>query len=169
MSLPPELAEPRPSRMAAAGPTTSTGSGAATDAAKAPPRFRDLWYGFYPNGREVILGVEAAHDDDLTAVYAIGPSIDDKYSAAWSRRKGRIVDDSFVFEEPGKSTLRFRLRQDGGLGATWVAADGKTSMAAHLKPIDPHSLARHAGVKPGKPSAPVTAAATHGDGEDAQN
>src|SRR5207237_5586448 len=104
--------------------------------------------------------------ENLTAVYAIGPSIDDKYPAAWSRRKGRIVEESFVFEEAGKSTLRFRPRQDGGLAATWMAADGKTSMTAHLKPIDPHSLARRDGPKA---SAPVPPAAAHGDGEEAQD
>ena len=97
---------------------------------------------FIPNGREVLLGIETAHGQDLTAVYAIGPSIDDKALANWTRRKGKIVDDAFVFEQPGKSTLRFRPSQDGGLGVTWIAADGKTSMTAHLKPIDPLSLPR---------------------------
>jgi len=182
LKLPPELVDPHPKNAAAAAPPTPTGSGASPDIAKAPRGLRDLWYGFYPNGREVLLGVEAAHGDDLTAVYAIGPSIDDKYPAAWSRRKGRIVGDSFVFEEPGKSTLRFRPHPDGGLGATWSAADGKTTMSAHLKPIDPHSLARRAGASPGaspgasagasagaNPSAPVPAAAAHGDGNQAEN
>ena len=123
----------------AAAPVPPTGSGAGPDAGKPPHGFRDVWYGFYPNGREVLLGVESAQGDDLTAVYAIGPSIDNKHAATWSRRKGRIVDDSFVFEEHGKSTLRFRPRQDGGLAATWISADGKTSMTAHLKPIDPRA------------------------------
>ena len=123
------------------GAVTPTGSGAGRDTGKPPHGFRDVWYGFYPNGREVLLGVESAQGDNLTAVYAIGPRIDNKHEAAWSRRKGRVTDDdSFVFEEPGKSTLRFRPRQDGGLAATWISADGKTSMTAHLKPIDPGVL-----------------------------
>ncbi len=168
MKLPPEMTEPLPARVVAAGPASAAGSGAAGDAGKPPPRFRDLWYGFYPNGREVVLGIEGVHGDDLTAVYAIGPSIDDKYQAAWSRRKGRIAGDAFVFEEPGKSMLRFRSRQDGGLAATWTAADGKTSMSAHMKPIDPHSLVRHADAKPAGHSAPIAAAAAHGDGQDAE-
>jgi hypothetical protein len=166
MKLPAELADPSTTRTAAAVVTAPTGSGAASDGGKTPHALRDVWYGFYPNGREVLLGVESAHGDALTAVYAIGPSIDDKYPATWSRRKGRIVDDSFVFEEPGKSTLRFRPRQDGGLGATWIAADSKTSMTAHLKPIDPHSLARHGGPKA---SAPVAAAGAHGDDDQPEN
>src|SRR5712691_3273996 len=148
------------------------GSGAAPDSAKPMHGFRDIWYGFYPNGREVLLGVESARGNDLTAVYAIGPSIDAKFPAAWSRRKGRIAADSFLFEEPGKSTLRFRPRQDGGLGATWTSADGKTSMIAHLKPLDPNALVRRDDSKASDgatASAPVSAAAAHGDGDEAQN
>jgi pimeloyl-ACP methyl ester carboxylesterase len=163
MKLPPELADAHLQREATAA---ATGSGAAGDSAKAPRGFRDVWYGFYPNGREVLLGVEAVHGNDLTAIYAIGPSIDDAFPAAWSRRQGHIVEDSFVFEEKGKSTLRFRPRPDGGLGATWSSADGKTSMTAHLRPIDPQSLA------PGgdrKASTPVSAAAAHGDGDQTEN
>ncbi len=165
MKLPPELADTRPQREAATAPAAPTGSGPARESGKAP-QFRDVWYGFYPNGREVLLGVEAVHGDDLTAVYAIGPSIDGAFPAAWSRRQGHIVDDSFVFEEKGKSTLRFRPRPDGGLGASWSAADGKTSMAAHLRSIDPHTLAQRGSVKT---SAPVSAAAAHGDGDQAEN
>lgn len=163
LKLPPDLAEARPRRPGAANTaataTAPTGSGAAPDAAAAVG-FRDVWYGFYPNGREVLLGVEAARGDSLIAIYAIGPSIDDKHGAAWSRRKGRVVEDGFVFDEPGKSTLRFRPRQNGGLAATWTAADGKTSMNAHLKPIDPGVLARR---QSAALSVPAAAAAVHGD------
>jgi len=165
MKLPPELADTRPQREAATAATTPTGSGAARDSGKAP-QFRDVWYGFYPNGREVLLGVEAVHGNDLTAVYAVGPSIDDAFPAVWSRRQGHIVDDSFVFEEKGKSTLRFRPRPDGGLTASWSSTDGKTSMSAHLRPIDPQSLAARGRAKA---SAPVSPAAAHGDGDHAEN
>lgn len=163
LKLPPDLADARPQRPAAssapsnrAPPRAPTGSGAAPDGAKAAIGFRDVWYGFYPNGREVLLGVEAAQGDNLIAVYAIGPSIDNKHAANWTRRQGRVVGDGFVFEEPGKSTLRFRPRQDGGLAATWIAANGKTSMNAHLKPMDPAVLARR---EDAEPSAAVPAAA----------
>jgi pimeloyl-ACP methyl ester carboxylesterase len=165
LKLPPELADPKLARSTAAT-TSATGSASpATDDGKVASGFRDTWYGFYPNGREVLFGVETVHGDDLSAVYAIGPSVDNKHPAAWTRRKGRVVDDSFVFEEKGKSTLRLRPRQDGGLSATWVSADGKTSMTAHLKPIDPQSLA-HPGT--GKASAPVSPAAAHGDSNEAE-
>ncbi len=97
---------------------------------------RQTWYGFYPNGREILLAVEDLRGRDLEAVYAIGPGIDENEPAEWSRRKGRLVDDEFVFEEQGKSTLHFRPRADGGLSATWTAPDGKTSMHAGLRRLD---------------------------------
>ena len=165
LKLPPELADPKLARNTAAAAAPTGSASPATADGKATGGFRDVWYGFYPNGREVLFGVETAKGDDLTAVYAIGPSVDNKHPAAWTRRKGRIVEDSFVFEEKGKSTLRLHPRQDGGLSATWVAADGKTSMTAHMKPIDPQSLARRGQVKA---SAPVASAAAHGDGQETE-
>ena len=165
LKLPPELADPKLARnTAAAAAPTGSASPAVADG-KATGGFRDVWYGFYPNGREVLFGVETAHGDDLSAVYAIGPSVDNKHPAAWTRRKGRIVEDSFVFEEKGKSTLRLHPRQDGGLSASWISADGKTSMTAHLKPIDPQSLTRRGQVKA---SAPVATTAAHGDGQETE-
>ena len=161
LKLPPEMTDPHAVRTAAAAPAAQNGSGVGGDTAKAPQGLRDTWYGFYPNGREILFGVESVHGDDLSAVYAIGPSIDNKHPAAWTRRKGKIDADTFVFEEPGKSTIRLRPRQDGGLGVTWISADGKTSMTAHLKPIDPHSLRQHAT----NGSAPITTAAAHADGD----
>jgi pimeloyl-ACP methyl ester carboxylesterase len=161
LKLPPEMTDPHAVRTAAAAPTASNGSGVGGDTAKPTHGVRDTWYGFYPNGREILFAVESAKGDDLTAIYAIGPSIDKQNPAAWTRRKGKIDDDTFVFEESGKSTLRLRPRQDGGLGVTWIAADGKTSMTAHLKPIDPRTLVR----RTTEGSAPITTAAAHGDSE----
>ena len=165
LKLPPELADPKLARNTAAAAAPTGSASPATADGKATGGFRDVWYGFYPNGREVLFGVETAHGDDLSAVYAIGPSVDNKHPAAWTRRKGRVIEDSFVFEEKSKSTLRLHPRQDGGLSATWISADGKTSMTAHLKPIDPQSLARRSQVKA---SAPVASAAAHGDGQETE-
>jgi len=165
LKLPPELADPKLARNTAAAAAPTGSASPATADGKATGGFRDVWYGFYPNGREVLFGVETAHGDDLSAVYAIGPSVDNKHPAAWTRRKGRVVEDSFVFEEKSKSTLRLHPRQDGGLSATWISADGKTSMTAHLKPIDPQSLARRSQIKA---SAPVASAAAHGDGQETE-
>ena len=169
MKLPSDLADSHPQHAAAAAAVAPTGSGANPDAATPAHGFRDVWYGFYPNGREILLGVEAVHGDALTAVYAIGPSIDNQHPAVWTRRSGHIVEDSFVFDEKGKSTLRFRPKQDGGLGATWISADGKTSMTAHLKPIDPRILARRGADKAAEASAPEAAAAADDHGGQPQD
>jgi pimeloyl-ACP methyl ester carboxylesterase len=163
LKLPPDMIEPRAPHASPPGATT-IGSGGAPPSAKASVGFRDVWYGFYPNGREVLLGIESSRGDQLTAIYSIGPSIDNKHDAIWTRRKGRITDDGFVFQEPGKSTLQFHPRQDGGLSAVWVSADGKISMTGSLKPIDPGVLTERRAAS----SPPVTPAAAHGDGEETE-
>ena len=92
----------------------------------------------------MVLAVEETHGPEVSAVYAIGPGIDENEPAEWSHRKGRLVDDEFIFEEQGKSTLHFRPRADGGLNATWTSPDGKTSMEAGLRRLDLQHFARHA-------------------------
>jgi len=138
MRLPDELVHPRTALRAAAG-----AAGGSAPAGLAPSG-RQSWYGFYPNGREVVLAVEETHGPEVSAVYAIGPGIDENEPAEWSHRKGRLVDDEFIFEEKGKSTLHFRPRADGGLNATWTSPDGKTSMEAGLRRLDLQHFARHA-------------------------
>jgi pimeloyl-ACP methyl ester carboxylesterase len=146
LRLPDELAHPRPAVHGTAA-TTGASPPTASAVASAPgsgKRGRQTWYGFYPNGREVLLAVEDVRGQDLDAVYAIGPGIDDDEPSEWSRRKGRLVDDEFIFEEEGKSTLRFRPRADGGLRATWTSPDGKISMEAGLRRLDPLHLSHRA-------------------------
>ena len=139
LRLPDELLPPRaalPAAAAAIGPSVP-----AAGPGRAGP-VHDAWYGFYPNGREVLVAIEEQHGERLAAVYAIGPGIEGDEPAEWSRRKGRIVDDDLVFEEDGKSKLRFHPRADGGLKATWISPDGKTSMAAGMRWIDAHDFSR---------------------------
>jgi len=139
LRLPDELLPPR-----AASPAAPAAIGASVPAS-APGRagpVHDAWYGFYPNGREVLVAIEEQQGERLAAVYAIGPGIEADELAQWSRREGRIVDDDLVFEEDGKSKLRFHPRADGGLKATWVSPDGKTSMAAGMRWIDARDFSR---------------------------
>jgi pimeloyl-ACP methyl ester carboxylesterase len=166
LKLPPEMSGASSLPAVAAIPVTATGSGASPDEGKPRATVRDVWYGFYPNGREVLLAVESVHGGNLSAVYAIGPSIDNEHAATWVRRKGHIVSENFVFDEKGKSELRFHPTQDGGLAATWISVDGKISMEAHLKQIDPGELARRPVLKT---SAPVAAAAGDHHGEETEN
>ena len=144
LRLPDELIHPRAATHDAAA---NGASGPAAADAPSPARgraIRDTWYGFYPNGREVLIAIEDVRGQHLAAVYVIGPGIDEDEPAEWSRRVGHIVDDDFVFEEHGKSTLRFHPRPDGGLKATWISPDGKTSMEASLRRIDLQRFSRRA-------------------------
>jgi pimeloyl-ACP methyl ester carboxylesterase len=130
--LPNELLRPR-----TATPALMAASGASAPVSQAPHGevVRDTWYGFYPNGREVLLAIEAVRDRDLAAIYAIGPGIDKNEPAEWSRRTGHIVGHELIFAQRDESTLRFRPREDGGLNATWISPDGKTTMDAELRRI----------------------------------
>jgi hypothetical protein len=122
--------------------------------ASMPPLSVKMWYGFYANGREVLLALESAKNDNLVAIYAVGPSVDDKYPASWGRRIGRETGHDYVFTEPGKNTLRFHPRNDGGLTASWESFDGKMTLTAQLRRIDPRSLIHRetttAAVQPGE-------------------
>jgi dienelactone hydrolase len=144
LRLPDELVHPRAALHIAAPATGASAPAAAGTASRSGKSSHQSWYGFYPNGREILLALEGVRGSEVDAVYAIGPGIDENEPAEWSRRKGRQVDDDFVFEEKGKSTLRFRPRVDGGLNATWMSADGKTSMEAGLRSLDLQRLSHRA-------------------------
>jgi pimeloyl-ACP methyl ester carboxylesterase len=104
------------------------------------PGINDAWYGFYPNGREVLIEIETVSGHDVSAVYAIGPGIDNNEPAEWIRRRGQIDSHQLVFEQKGESTLLFRSRGDGGLSATWISPNGATKMEAGLRRLDPTDL-----------------------------
>jgi pimeloyl-ACP methyl ester carboxylesterase len=149
LRLPDELVHQRSATRAASvgtGASAPAVAGAASATAGGMSGRRS-WYGFYPNGREILLAIEDERGLDLDAVYAIGPGIDEDEPAEWTRRKGHLVDDEFIFDETGKSTLRFRPRADGGLNATWTSSDGKTSMDAALRRIDPLHFSRRSEAK----------------------
>ncbi|HVH76105.1 MAG TPA: alpha/beta fold hydrolase [Stellaceae bacterium] len=141
LALPSELRAGPATEISAAG-TRSSGEGSSSGPAPGP--VRDAWYGFYPNGREVLFAIEGVHGDDLRAVYVIGPGIRKGEPSHWVRRTGHIVDNAFVFAGKGQSTLRFWPRPDGSLGATWVAPDGAVKMRASLRRLDPQRFARNA-------------------------
>jgi len=110
------------------------------EATSVPALSVKMWYGFYANGREVLLALESAKGNNLLGIYAVGPSVDDKYPASWGRRVGHLVGGDYVFSEKGKNTLRFHPRSDGELTATWQSNDRKLDLTAQLRPIDPRTL-----------------------------
>jgi pimeloyl-ACP methyl ester carboxylesterase len=145
LKLPDELVHPRAVLHTSAAIGASAPGGVV--AALTSSGGHQAWYGFYPNGREVLLAIDNMRGHDFDAVYAIGPGIDENEPAEWSHRSGHLVDEELVFEEHGKSILRFRPRADGGLSLTWTSPDGKTSMDAGLRPLDLQYLSRHAAAR----------------------
>lgn len=111
----------------------SFGTGTSTD--KVTP-FAGRWYGFYVNGREVLLQIERIEDGEVVATYGLGPGLDPRQTAERTQLKGKVVGDELVFEEPGKNGLRFRQQPNGSLAATWRAADGSGSLEATLRRLD---------------------------------
>jgi hypothetical protein len=110
---------------------------AADDGSGANDRFWGRWYGYYQNGREVMLVVEKIAATEVDAAYVIGPSIDAAMRAGIERRHGRIADGALVFAEAGKATLRYAPRPDGALDAVWTAADGHSNLNATLHRLPP--------------------------------
>jgi dienelactone hydrolase len=98
--------------------------------------FSGSWYGYYPNGREVLFTVENTRGNEVTALYGVGPGIQPGQKAEWVQRTGRMEKDELVFKERGRNTLHYRLREDGLLDAVWESADGKSSLEATLHRTD---------------------------------
>lgn len=86
--------------------------------------FLGKWYGHYDNGREIMLAVLAAHGAEIDADYIVGPGLAPRLKPGVTQRTGRIAAGALVFAGEGMSTLRYRPREDGGLDAAWIAADG---------------------------------------------
>jgi pimeloyl-ACP methyl ester carboxylesterase len=97
--------------------------------------FLGKWYGYYGNGRELMLVIEHVSGNEVDAVYVIGPGPDNKLQAGTSRRRGVLSDGKLIFAKPGDSTLRYSLRPDGWLAAEWIAADEKSRLDTVLRPL----------------------------------
>jgi pimeloyl-ACP methyl ester carboxylesterase len=95
--------------------------------------FLGKWYGYYANGREVMLVIERAQDAEVEAVYAIGPGPDPATKASFARRKGRVSEGRLVFESSGLATLRYGVRSDGTLEGQWMAANGGSHLETALR------------------------------------
>jgi hypothetical protein len=98
--------------------------------------FLGKWYGWYPNGREVMLVIERAAGSEVEALYLVGDGADPALKAGVTHRKGRIVDGKLVFEETGLSTVRCSPGRDGSLVAQWMGADGASSLDATLHRVN---------------------------------
>jgi hypothetical protein len=112
----------------------SGSAGGAGDGPRSP--FAGRWYGFYLNGREVVLTVEPPSDGTVTATYALGPGVVAGQQPETTVRRGRQSGSGLVFDEAGLNPLEYRLRADGRLAGTWRAADGTGELHVLMQRID---------------------------------
>lgn len=98
--------------------------------------FLGTWYGTYINGREVMLRVQRGEGDNASADYVLGPGVEADQGLEHVRRKGRVVEDELVFDEKGRNVLRYYLRPDGKLAATWMDKSGKGRLDTVLRRVD---------------------------------
>lgn len=122
--------------MQAALPGVAAGSATGAPDAASPLRpYLGLWYGSYINGREVALAVERAEGDSVFADYVLGAGMEADQPFERVRRKGRIEDGELVFDEKGRNILRYRLRPDGRVAATWLDKAGKGRLETVLRKV----------------------------------
>ncbi|WP_247872105.1 alpha/beta hydrolase [Azospirillum sp. TSO35-2] len=124
--------------MPAVGSGSANGTPANTPAAVAAAArpYVGVWYGSYINGREVALSVEKGDGDAVYADYVLGAGMEADQPFERVRRKGRIEDGELVFDEKGRNLLRYRLRPDGRIAATWLDKDGHGRLDTVLRRVN---------------------------------
>lgn len=122
--------------MRAAAPEPRTGSGTSSPAGTGARSFLGVWYGAYINGREIALAVDRVEGDAVYADYVLGPGMEADQPMERAQRKGRIENDELVFDEKGRNVLRYSVRSDGRLSATWLDRSGKGRLETTLRRMD---------------------------------
>ncbi|WP_353859291.1 alpha/beta hydrolase [Azospirillum formosense] len=122
--------------MRAAAPEPRTGSGTSSPAGTGARSFLGVWYGAYINGREIALAVDRVDGDAVYADYVLGPGMEADQPMERAQRKGRIENDELVFDEKGRNVLRYSIRTDGRLSATWLDRSGKGRLETTLRRMD---------------------------------
>jgi len=118
------------------GPDLGTARVGATLAAANLAASADLtgsWYGFYRNGREVMLRIDAVDGERVSATYLLGAGLNPEERSESSRRAGRFIKGELLFDEPELNQLRYRVRPDGALAGSWQSRDGGASLDTVLR------------------------------------
>jgi hypothetical protein len=105
-------------------------------AATTPKASFDLtgsWYGFYRNGREVMLRIDEVNGERIAATYLLGAGLNPEERSESSRREGRFIKGELLFDEPNLNQLCYRLRPDGSLAGSWQSRDGGASLDTVLR------------------------------------
>jgi hypothetical protein len=93
--------------------------------------FAGRWYGWYAQGRQMMLVVQSATQTSVTATYAWSAQFRDGEDAPGNRlRQGRIEHGTgkMIFDEPGQVRLEFTRRLDGGMDVLWTRVSDRLSV-----------------------------------------
>ena len=74
--------------------------------------------------------------DVVHADYVLGPGMEANQPMERARRKGRIENGELVFDEKGRNVLRYKIRTDGRLSATWQDRSGKGRLETTLRRVN---------------------------------
>lgn len=127
---------PSAEMLQAALPANASGSAKGNDTTATLRPYMGMWYGSYINGREVALSVEKAEGDAVFADYVLGAGMEADQPAERVRRRGRIENGELVFDEKGRNILRYRLRPDGRVAASWLDKDGHGRLDTVLRRVN---------------------------------
>lgn len=105
--------------------------------ARAAP-FAGRWFGWYAQGRQMMLIVQSATATEVSATYAWSAQFRDAGDAPGYRlRQGRIeASGKLVFDDPGQARLEFTRRPDGGLDVLWTRTSDHLSVKGQVRRID---------------------------------
>jgi len=92
-------------------------------------RLLGVWSGWYQNGRELLFAIESVSGDQVTAIYAWGPS--GGGTAGWERVTGHYDSTGIRFDS-AKKQLHVMALPDGQVKIRWSRPDGSSVLTAFL-------------------------------------
>jgi hypothetical protein len=101
--------------------------------------FAGRWFGWYAQGRQMMLIVQSATASSVTATYAWSAQFRDPEDVPGHRlRHGRIETGTgkLVFDEPGQVRLEFTRRQDGGLDVLWTRTSDGLAVKGQVRRVE---------------------------------
>ena len=99
--------------------------------------FAGRWFGWYTQGRQIMLIVQSATATNVTATYAWSAQFRDPEDMPGHRlRRGRIEGGRLVFDEPGQVRLEFTRRADDSLDVLWTRVSDRLSVRGLVRRVD---------------------------------
>jgi dienelactone hydrolase len=101
--------------------------------------FAGRWYGWYTQGRQLMLVVQSATASTVTATYAWSAQFRDPEDEPGHRlRRGRIDAKTgrLIFDERGQTRIEFKLRSDGDMDVVWTRVSDGLTVTGRVRRID---------------------------------